>query len=839
MIRPKYGALYGAICVLPFLPSRAVRAAAVPASPASQPASDAPAAPTTSQAPAPVVAPIVVPPPAAAPALQGPATAPALIAPIGSPTLAPPASAPAYVPLSRPPAGSFDITRPGAMPDRNAARQSEIPGTTAPAANTDGGPAIGSTATEPAIGSAEPATQAAGPADQESLGTKLVTANLDLTRDAIAPGLGAVQYTVGPAQIQDVPGGSAAPFQQVLLRAPGVVQDSFGQEHIRGEHGNLTYRVNGVLLPQPVNVFGQEIDTRIAQSVTLIDGSLPAQYGFHTAGIVDITTKSGATLNHNELSVYGGSYDTIQPSLQVGGSDGKLDYFVTASGDHNGLGIENTTSSHVALHDYTDQERLFTYLSYNIDDTSRVSLFLNAYNGQFQIPATHGLPQPFTLAGHPAADSGVTGENQNEQEYYTVVAYQKTVNNLSYQISGFARYGQITFRPDYVNDPVFQGVAGAVYNNYVTYGAELDASYILDTQHTLRGGLVADYTSEKLNVTNAVFSTNPDGSQASSSLLYIGDDSGNVATESGVYLQDEWKILPAVTLNYGLRYDHFDSNFDREGQLSPRVNAVWKIDDLTTAHAGYSRYFVPPPVQNLSFSSVSKFNGTTNAPLTQEATPSRVERSNYYDVGLSRLVTPQLQINVDGFYKQSRQLVDLGQFGNAIIFEPFNYKSGTVYGAEFSSVYKQGDFSGFANFAWVKTMAHDIDSQQFRFDPAELQYIHDHNIFLDHDSTYTLSAGAAYTFLKDNRVYLDMLYGSGLRSGFANTRQEPQHYPVNVGYEHVFHGGFWGPNNVRARIDVVNLFDQGYQLRQGGGLGVNADQWGQRRSFYGGLTYEF
>ena len=57
------------------------------------------------------------------------------------------------------------------------------------------------------------------------------------------------------------------------------------------------------------------------------------------AGIVDVTTKSGDTLNHNELSLYGGSYDTFQPSAQVGGTDGRLDYFVTTSYNHNGLGI--------------------------------------------------------------------------------------------------------------------------------------------------------------------------------------------------------------------------------------------------------------------------------------------------------------------------------------------------------------------------------------------------------------------------------------------------------------------------------------------------------------------
>ena len=126
-----------------------------------------------------------------------------------------------------------------------------------------------------------------------------------------------------------------------------MAQDSAanGDLHLRGEHANIQYRINDVLLPEGITGFGQELDTRFVDSLRLITGSLPAQYGFRTAGVVDLHTKSGAFEPGGEASVYGGSYDTIKPSFEYGGSKGNLNYFVDGSYNHNGIGIENPTSS--------------------------------------------------------------------------------------------------------------------------------------------------------------------------------------------------------------------------------------------------------------------------------------------------------------------------------------------------------------------------------------------------------------------------------------------------------------------------------------------------------------
>ena len=102
---------------------------------------------------------------------------------------------------------------------------------------------------------------------------------LDAARDSITPSLGASQYTFDREALNKQPGGTNLTLNKSLLQAPGVTQDSYGVIHVRNEHANLQYRINGIMLPDGVGAFGQIIDTGIVGSLALITGALPAQYG--------------------------------------------------------------------------------------------------------------------------------------------------------------------------------------------------------------------------------------------------------------------------------------------------------------------------------------------------------------------------------------------------------------------------------------------------------------------------------------------------------------------------------------------------------------------------------
>src|ERR1700731_1148056 len=105
---------------------------------------------------------------------------------------------------------------------------------------------------------------------------------LDISREQIVPSLGATRYTVGPDRLDSQAQGENAPFNQTLLRFPGVEQDSFGQLHVRDEHGNLQYRIDDVLIPEGIPGFGPELQTRPAYNIFKINGALPVFFAFRT-----------------------------------------------------------------------------------------------------------------------------------------------------------------------------------------------------------------------------------------------------------------------------------------------------------------------------------------------------------------------------------------------------------------------------------------------------------------------------------------------------------------------------------------------------------------------------
>jgi outer membrane receptor for ferrienterochelin and colicins len=727
----------------------------------------------------------------------------------------------------------------------------------------------------------------AGPDPSSSTGNSaplkeiVVTAqHLNDARSSIETQTGGSVYTIDSEAIANMPGGANNQLNQVLLQAPDVAQDSFGQIHVRGNHNDLQYRINGIILPEGISVFSQTLSPWLISSLKLITGALPAEYGLRTGGIIDLNTNSGLLQPGGQVSVYGGSHSTYQPSAEYGGSNGQYTYYFTGDYKQDNLGIESPDELSNPLHDHTTQIHAFSYLEDILDEANRVSLILGISDEEFQIPNQVGL-QPPGISGviglgpcstgtsffAPLPNGSCTGganralvengqyaflsndlnEHQHELTEYAIGTWQHSEGAFSVQNSLSARWTSLHFVPDFTGDLLYNGIAQDAFKYDLAIGWQTDASYKLNDAHTLRGGLYFQHDLAFSDTTTQALPINATtGQQTSQAPLTVINTGYQVQNMESVYLQDEWKIWSPFTLNYGLRFDKY-SAFSSGSQTSPRVNAVWQLDTGTTIHGGYSRYFTPPPFELIASNTFTQFTGTTAVPpgtFTKDSAPL-AERANYYDLGVQQtLFDKHLTTGVDAYKEQAQNLIDEGQFGAPIVLTPFNYRWGQIEGIEFTNSYTIDDFSAYLNSAWQSARGKGVESSQFNFPLAQFNYIASNYIHLDHESRVTASGGVSYGWM-GTRASIDALFGSGLRddltlpSGLVipNGDHTPSYTQINLGLSHAFEIPGSGP--LTARFDIINVADKIYQIRSGSGVGVFAPQFGPRRGFFGGLSWKF
>jgi outer membrane receptor protein involved in Fe transport len=686
-------------------------------------------------------------------------------------------------------------------------------------------------------GAANAAATTGPAAEQKALDAKM--SSFDQGRSNLLTTIGASTYGITRETIENLPQGDNTPIDKVILQMPGVSYDSAVSNpsfHVRNEYGNVQIRINGTVLPEGVSGLGPFLDSNFIGGMSLLTGALPAEYGLRTAGVLDITSRAFSTPG-GDVSIYGGSRQTITSGFDYGGSFGNSQYFVAARGNFNDLGIENPTPGINAIHDQTQQGKFFGYTSTLLDESTRFSFITAASYSAFQIP-NNPNQMPLGDFGPATYDSSTLNEREYDTYVANIATLQKHGTDGDAQLSFFTRYAEVRFVPDVFGDLVFNDVASDVIRQSTLSGTQFDTSYIVNNQHTLRGGFAV--TAEQTNVTNTSTVLPGDIGAVTGPPFTIIDKDSQLGWSIGTYVQDEWRLTDQLTLNTGLRFDQLYQFVDAN-QLSPRAALVYKPFQGTSIHAGYARYFTPPYQAQATQSNIALFANTTNQPDQAFGDPVKPERSHYFDVGVDQTVLPSLDMGFDAYYKMAKDMIDDGQFGQAVVLTQFNYARGYSEGAEFKIKYRNGNFNAYANFAYNITRAIDVESNQYLFDAATYQYLLNNYHYTDDMQRMTGSAGASYTFADTTKVTADLIYGSGLRAGdiadgvVPNSLHTTPYAVVNASVSHDFQ---WALDRkpVTVRFDIVNLFDQIYELRDGSGIGVFAPQYGARRGFYAGLS---
>ncbi len=788
----------------------------------------------------------------------------------------PPAPAPA--PGTSPPA-------PGGQP---AAPPTQTPGATsipqitvtapkpaaAPAARTAARPAAAAPAGRPAPAApTQPTAQQTAATAAAQYNQQIQT--FDQQRAAILPPIGTSTDTKTQQDIENLPQGSNVSVSDLVLQFPGITQDSTssGDFHVRNEHANVQFRINGILLPDGVSGYSQFLDSSFFKSITLITGALPAQYGLHTAGILDITTKNGSELQGGNIGVYGGSRQTFSNFFEYGGVKDNTEYFAIGRYYSSGLGLENPFLGLNAFHDHTELGRFFSYTSTVLDPWNRISTISGMSVQRYQIPDNPGQPvnaggfsgvggAPYSVFGQTNGNSLNLNENQYETNAFGVVAWQHSTGDVDAQLSYFSRYSSLHFVPDVPDDLLFNNTATDVFRSSLLNGVQGDVAYKVTNIHTIRAGFLTSGEQTQVKNLTTVELLDPAG-EAIDNPTDIRDGVNKFGWLFGSYIQDEWKLTSKLTLNTGVRFDQMVQFVDKN-QVSPRFNLVYKPFWGTVFHAGYARNFTPPPQVLGQVYQAQYFNNTTNQSAVGNFGPILPERSTVVDAGIVQQLLPPcpsgtgglfsktpvaatncpaLEVGVDAYYKRARDLLDDGQFGQAYVLTAFNYDKAENWGIEAKAKLSFGHFTAYTNWAVAYQHANTVVSNQSLFGPDELAYIANNWINTDHSQTVTGSAGISYLWDRGTNTWYDgtkisatMIYGSGLRQGFANTDHLPAYGQVNLGLSKEFKDAGWDAKPVTVRFDVVNLFDTIYEIRSGSGIGVFAPQFGPRRGYYFGIS---
>ncbi len=636
----------------------------------------------------------------------------------------------------------------------------------------------------------------------------------------------------------------------VLYTSPGVVQDSSGQIHVRGDHANIQYRINGSYLPIDLAGFSSVVPTRAIESINFLTGVVPPEYGLHTAGILNITTKQGFEKGGSAGVIFGtdataGGHFDYEDTL------GKFSYFLGAQYLQNHDGLQAPTKH--PIHDRSQTQDYFGYFSYLLNPENRLSLVIGSVYAEYQIPnqdnanalCSYASPSGSCYSvlwnGNTYTPSNYLPQsvNDNQHEDYNFIIGALDGNygaNTKYHFDIFGTYSKIHYIPDAIGDLIYTGQATDSKYQDSSGGMQFDISHKI-ANHTIATGLFFQDERSIGDFLTYAFPADSNLNQTSLNPISFAYSNAKTGYTFSYYIQDNWQILKKLNFIYGLRFDYIDQ-FVKTDQLSPRASFVYHYSPTTTFHISYGRFFTPAPMLLVTKTNASVLQGTTADTIAASGLSSSQigyfvlpQRSSYYDIGASHKFEDGTSMMIDAYFQEIQDVLDDGQFGNARVLTPFNYKHGKEYGINFNLAKMKSSYGAYLNLAYSVARAEDAIDQQYNFTSDQLQYLQSNYIYMDHDQTYTASFGGYYKPLKHTKVYIDNIYGSGLASGDypPNTTHRPSYFQTNAGItQDVYVKGF---GLTRLNLYVVNVFNNIYELRDQG-IGVFGPQYAQRRTFY-------
>jgi hypothetical protein len=503
----------------------------------------------------------------------------------------------------------------------------------------------------------------------------------------------------------------------VTLTTPGVVADSNGLYHGLGDHADNSFSYDGQpITDQQSKVFSNQIPSESIQSMEVISGAPPAEFGDKTSVIVKVTTRSGLgqTRPTGTIKTSYGSFGSVTSGFDVGFGGQKWGNFIAASGLNTSRFLDPPELH--AIHDKGNEENLFDRVDFQLTNLDAIHVNLGYSRSWFQTPNSYdnlntGVIDPVT-----GSLVGETDQRSQIKTYNVAPVWTHLFSTTTlFTFGGFVRHDQYNYYP---SANVFAdgtgiipgGSSATVSQNRSLENAGLrsDISYVKGVNN-IKAGVTFEHTFLRENfnfgITDPAFLLSSVGANGNpcfvggiavaapcTYLLPIDLTRGGSLfpfhgradiKQIALYFQDTITKGNWV-FNLGFRGDLY-RGIVRDSQPEPRLGIAYNIKQTNTVlRVGYSRIQATPYNENLVLASLGSQIPTVNAVFngvnSQAFAPIRPGFRDQFNAGLQQAFGKFLVVDADYFWKYTHNGYDFSIFGGTPITFPIAWHNSKLDG---------------------------------------------------------------------------------------------------------------------------------------------------------------
>jgi hypothetical protein len=550
---------------------------------------------------------------------------------------------------------------------------------------------------------------------------------------------------------------------------------------VRGTEFSLHEFVNGVsFLDNTQPQFSPGVSPQIFETVDLMTGGFPAEYGNRFGGVLDIATRSGATMaGHGDVNFRGATLQNYDLNADYGGSKGNLGYFFFADGFTSGRYLNPPEPKE--LYDFGKGSRATAQFDYRAGANDNLKLLLMGGGTNFQ--------QPNITEDQ---EAGRNAQRHLRQQTAILSWYHTFSPETLLATSLYERIGSDRVLPTSDPDTPLSSASRAP----LTLGVKSDLSHVWHG-HVIKAGVDLVRLRELES-----FSFDSRGDPD----VFPNFSGGLHGGQASIYLQDHFSPVRNLWVDLGARYDYFDL-VTTAAQISPRVGLAYHFNRTKSVlHAAYNRYFSPPPIE---YSLLASFIGNNAVDPDQRVGNVRAYRQHYYEVGWSQEVRPRVSLELNAYLHTGRDSFENHEISISRIFVPINFHAARSSGAELVLNMKQLEHLGITGrfqYALSRTYFYGPITGGFAGDePLDAG----ERIIPAFDQTHT---GTAQIFYRNR--WRGFWGGSALRYGSGtiveNGPRLPQHFTCDLATGVTV----WNaePRRLDLEFDVTNVSNSVYQI---------------------------